>query len=166
MFDGGGTLTVKEYLLSIAVVSVLTVISQLLLPEGKLKKTSQVIFNFIIILCIINPIISNKLNLDLTFSAEEREMKIDDSAVYLIREQETLNLEKNCQALLNSEGIEGVKVKIQPSNLTEVFSIEKVTLNFDNLRISEESEHINIISKAITIVSDYLSFSKEDIVIE
>lgn len=159
-------MTLKEYLLSISVVSVLTVISQLLLPEGKLKKTSQIIFNFMIILCIINPIISNKLNLDLTFSREELQIKIDDSAVYLIREQEALNLEKNCQALLNSKGIEGVTVKIKPTNSTEGFSIEKVTLNFDDLRISEESEHINIISKAITIVSDYLSFSKEDIIIE
>lgn len=154
-------MTLKNYIISLVSVSLLTAISQIITPEGKLKNVSKTIFSFIVILTIISPIVSGKLKINFDFENNFSDVTVDETAVNLIYEEREDLIEKSCERLLKENDIIGVRVDV-------VFSgkVEKVTLNFGDLRITEETEHINIISKTIDILSDFLSIKKEIIEVE
>lgn len=154
-------MTLKTYIISLVSVSLLTAITQIITPEGKLKNVSKTIFSFIVILTIISPVVSGKLKINFDFENNLSDVTVDEKAVNLIYEEREMLIEKNCESILKENGIIGVRIDV-------VFSgkVEKVTLNFEDLRITEETEHINIISKTIDILSDFLSIKKEIIKVE
>lgn len=154
-------MTLKTYIISLVSVSLLTAITQIITPDGKLKNVSKTVFSFIVILTIISPVVSGKLKINFDFENNLSDVTVDETAVNLIYEEREGVIEKNCESILKENGIIGVRVDV-------VFSgkVEKVTLNFADLRITEETEHINIISKTIDILSDFLSIKKEIIEVE
>lgn len=158
---GGDVLTLQAYIISLISVSLLTAIAQIITPEGKLKSVCKTIFSFIVILTIISPFVGGKLKINFDFENNLSDFTVDETAVNLIYEEREKLIEKSCERILEENGIIGVRADV-------VFNgkVEKVTLNFDDLRITEETEHINIISKTIDILSDFLSVKKEIIEVE
>lgn len=158
---GGDVLTLKTYIISLVSVSLLTAITQIITPEGKLKNVCKTIFGFIVVLTVISPVVSGKLKINFDFENSLSDVAVDDRAVNLIYEEREWGIEDSCERILEENGIIGVRVDV-------VFNgkVEKVSLNFDDLRITEETEHINIISKTIDILSDFLSIKKENIEVE
>lgn len=158
---GGDVLTLQAYIISLISVSLLTAIAQIITPEGKLKSVCKTIFSFIVILTIISPFVGGKLKINFDFENNLSDFTVDETAVNLIYEEREKLIEKSCERILEENGIIGVRADV-------VFNgkVEKVTLNFDDLRITEETEHINIISKTIDILSDFLSIKKEIIEVE
>ncbi len=154
-------MTLQAYIISLISVSLLTAIAQIITPEGKLKSVCKTIFSFIVILTIISPFVGGKLKINFDFENNLSDFTVDETAVNLIYEEREKLIEKSCERILEENGIIGVRADV-------VFNgkVEKVTLNFDDLRITEETEHINIISKTIDILSDFLSIKKEIIEVE
>lgn len=154
-------MTLQAYIISLISVSLLTAIAQIITPEGKLKSVCKTIFSFIVILTIISPFVGGKLKINFDFENNLSDFTVDETAVNLIYEEREKLIEKSCERILEENGIIGVRADV-------VFNgkVEKVTLNFDDLRITEETEHINIISKTIDILSDFLSVKKEIIEVE
>lgn len=154
-------MTLKTYIISLVSVSLLTTITQIITPEGKLKNVCKTIFGFIVVLTVISPAVSGKLKINFDFENSLSDVAVDDRAVNLIYEEREGGIEDSCERILDENGIVGVRVDV-------VFNgkVEKVSLNFDDLRITEETEHINIISKTIDILSDFLSIKKEIIEVE
>lgn len=154
-------MTLKTYIISLVSVSLLTAITQIITPEGKLKNVCKTIFGFIVVLTVISPVVSGKLKINFDFENSLSDVAVDDRAVNLIYEEREWGIEDSCERILEENGIIGVRVDV-------VFNgkVEKVSLNFDDLRITEETEHINIISKTIDILSDFLSIKKENIEVE
>lgn len=154
-------MTLQAYIISLISVSLLTAIAQIITPEGKLKSACKTIFSFIVILTIISPFVGGKLKINFDFENNLNDFTVDETAVNLLYEEREKLIEKSCERILEENGIIGVRADV-------VFNgkVEKVTLNFDDLRITEETEHINIISKTIDILSDFLTVKKEIIEVE
>lgn len=164
MFFGGSFLSLFKYLATVGAIALITTVSQMILPVGKMKKTVKVVFQLILIVSLITPILGNSVDFDLGFTSSV--IAVDDRAVNQINEERSNIIGETCEKALEKEGILGVKVRIIKSNDEDNFVIKKVIVNFDDLRITTENEHINITRKTVNLLCDLLSVNSEVIVIE
>ncbi len=154
-------MNLANYLVLLGALAVLTSISQMFLPSGKLKKTVNVVFQIILIISIINPITKITVNLDDKF--EKTEFYVDQAAVDTITEYRVEVIENNCLKELNKQGVCAKKVEILAIKSDAQITIEKVAVILDETSISDESEHIIISQRAVGVISDLLSVDKEAI---
>ena len=166
LYVGGGDLTLKSYVICLTAVSLMAVFAQMILPDGKLKKSSNIVFSIVLILSIIAPL----KKLDLSAIRIELEpidsIKVDQAAVHYIEEQRIKNLEEICKNELSKNSIEGVIVDITANFESNNIVINSVKMNFYNLVIPENLSHINITEQAKTIISNLLTIDKGVIIID
>lgn len=164
MFFGGVFLNLFKYLTTAAAISLITAVTQMILPDGKMKKTIKVVFQLILIVCLVTPLFNGVDDFNLEFNKSE--IALDYSAINSIFENKIDLLENDCEKALEKEGILGVKITILKGNDENIFTIEKVIVNFDNLRITAENEHIDITRKTVILLCELLSVNEEVIIIE
>lgn len=164
MFFGGVFLNLFKYLTTAAAISLITAVTQMILPDGKMKKTIKVVFQLILIVCLVKPLFNGVDDFNLEFNKSE--IALDYSAINSIFENKIDLLENDCEKALEKEGILGVKITILKGNDENIFTIEKVIVNFDNLRITAENEHIDITRKTVILLCELLSVNEEVIIIE
>ncbi len=153
-----------KYLTTAAAISLITAVTQMILPDGKMKKTIKVVFQLILIVCLVTPLFNGVDDFNLEFNKSE--IALDYSAINSIFENKIDLLENDCEKALEKEGILGVKITILKGNDENIFTIEKVIVNFDNLRITAENEHIDITRKTVILLCELLSVNEEVIIIE
>lgn len=153
-----------KYLTTAAAISLITAVTQMILPDGKMKKTIKVVFQLILIVCLVKPLFNGVDDFNLEFNKSE--IALDYSAINSIFENKIDLLENDCEKALEKEGILGVKITILKGNDENIFTIEKVIVNFDNLRITAENEHIDITRKTVILLCELLSVNEEVIIIE
>lgn len=155
-------MTLSGYLLGITAIVIISSVCQVILPDGRMKKTTKIIFGLILITVIVKPVFSG---LELDYD-EYEELSPDRSAVMKILDIQSDEKVVEIKKLLNKEEIPYenvfVETKIQESKLI----LKKVIIKLNKLRIKDESEHINITRKTFEILEKSLSIPKEVIVIE
>lgn len=155
-------MTLSGYLLGITAIVIISSVCQVILPDGRMKKTTKIIFGLILITVIVKPVFSG---LELDYDKYD-ELLPDRSAVMKILDIQSDEKVVEIKKLLNKEGIPYenvfVETKIQESELI----LKKVIIKLNKLRIKDESEHINITRKTFEILEKSLSIPKEVIVIE
>lgn len=161
VFLRGIDLSLANYLVTIGALAVLTTISQMLLPSGKLKKTVNVVFQIILIISIINPLTKISLNFD--EKLENKQFNVDQTAVGVITDYRIDVIENNCLKELNKQGVCAKEVEILATKSSVQITIEKVVVILDETSISDENEHIIISQRAVGVISDLLSVDKEAI---
>lgn len=158
--------TISSWILSIAGVIALSVLIELILPDGEMNRYIKTIFSFIIVFVVISPIpklLKNNIDFSSIFDYENS-FSIDEN--YL--EQVNLNklisaqeaIEKQC---LNS-GYKNVHIYINADILNQKMQIESVYVDLSELVISTNAEHNDIsnIKKQInTIIQNNLNISQE-----
>lgn len=161
MFFRGIDLSLANYLVTIGALAVLTAISQMLLPSGKLKKTVNVVFQIILIISIINPL--TKISVDFGDRFEKKQFIVDQAAVGTITDYRIDIIEQSCLKELNKQGVCAKEVEILATKNVEQIIIEKVAVILDETSISDENEHIIISQRVVGLISDLLSVDKEAI---
>ena len=159
-------MTFKAYAISIATIVLISAFGQMILPEGKLKKSANVIFSIILVAFLVVPIAKLDLTDFSSVNIDGVEFEVDESAVVYIQEQRIKNLENICENELSKNCIDGVEVMIFAECSTAEIKVINVTLNFKNLVIPDESMHININEQAKTIIANLLMVDKGVIIIE
>lgn len=154
-------MSLANYLVTIGALAVLTAISQMLLPSGKLKKTVNVVFQIILIISIINPL--TKISVDFGDRFEKKQFIVDQAAVGTITDYRIDIIEQSCLKELNKQGVCAKEVEILATKNVEQIIIEKVAVILDETSISDENEHIIISQRVVGLISDLLSVDKEAI---
>lgn len=154
-------MSLANYLITIGALAVLTAISQMLLPSGKLKKTVNVVFQIILIISIINPL--TKISVDFGDRFEKKQFIVDQAAVGTITDYRIDIIEQSCLKELNKQGVCAKEVEILATKNVEQIIIEKVAVILDETSISDENEHIIISQRVVGLISDLLSVDKEAI---
>lgn len=152
------------YAASVTSVALIITVSQSLLPDGKCKNAVKIVFRFLLIITVVNPLL--KSNFNVNFSFDSAEVAIDDEAVSYIEQEKISIIEIKCEEILNKEGIFVKEVEITAYRHEGKYFIEKVTVILDEKRITDETEHINITSKTKSLLSDLLSVDKGVITVE
>lgn len=154
-----------QWLISIAAVVALSVLLDIIVPEGETNKYIKGIFALITIFVIISPI-SNFINRDFSiediFITSNNNSSINTTLVDATK-NDINNLTSNAlNKALADKGYNNVTSRIY---LNYEEKIDFVTIDINNLIIAEKVSHINIINDIKSIVSTCLNIDKERVII-
>ncbi len=153
-----------SWLLSVLGVVFLSVLVDVLLPDGKTNKYVKAIFAFIIILIIISPLAKIKESKSFSDFLENPNITINEEYISNINNMRMDRLVKSIIETAEKMGIKGVNVQIM-SDISELdFNIQKVNIYLENLVIDESASHIDKYQTLVDIVSAYINISREDVV--
>ena len=154
---------ISSWLLSIAGVVILSVLSELVLPEGQMNKYTKVVFSFAILLVIIMPL--PKLfgkNFDISkFFGQQNELQED--YLYQLNLDKVTALSNDFSNRVESEGMKKVKISINANILAkklEIFSVYvdlcdiEYTKDFGNIDITRAKMKILDIAKTFELLKD------------
>ncbi len=157
----------SSWIMSIAGVICLSVIVELVLPDGQMNRYIKGTFSFIIILVIIMPVpklLGQQLNTSDILNYEE--ITIDDDYIYQLNLDKINSLQANIEEDILKRGYENVRVYISCDIFGNSLSFESITVDINNLVITDNAEHNNItkIKQDITsLIQGYVDIEEEAI---
>ena len=158
-------IAVRNWLLSVGAMILLTAVITLIIPHGRLGKLIKSVFALLSILVIIQPLVNLKNgNADFTVPSitEGNEIVLQQDYLQYIVEKRNQAKEETCEDILNKNGIEGAVVDIEfITDNKASYEIKKVTVNLENSVIISDKEHIDIIEIALAEIADYLDTERE-----
>lgn len=158
-------MNIKTYALSVAVVVIITEISDLLLPSGKMKNSVRTVFSILTILIFSSPAISffkNEFNFSEIF--ETTTVEVDQNFIDYSYQVRNKLLEDEARRSLKNEGIEFSSVRVETENSFGVINVKKIEINLGDLVINENEWHIYK-SRARTVVATALKVDEKVVTI-
>lgn len=153
-----------SWLLSVLGVVFLSVLVDVILPDGKTNKYVKAIFAFMIILIIISPLAKIKESKSFSDFLENPNITINEEYISNINSMRIDRLVKSIVDTAEKIGLKGVSVQIM-SDMSELdFNVQKVNIYLENLVIDESASHIDKYQTLVDIVSAYINISREDVV--
>lgn len=155
--------SVSAWILSIAGVVALSVIVELLLPEGSLNRYIRAIFSFIIVLVIIAPLPSLVgKNYSLSDIQIEENYSLQEDYLYQLNVYKTEALQESISLGIKNSGYDGVVVSISSEKDKSDFVIKAIFVELDNLVILDKAQHKDILDIEEEIFEIILSYAKVD----
>lgn len=138
--------SVSSWILSIAGIVIISVIVELILPDGSLNKYIRSIFSFFVVLVIIAPLPS-LVGKQFSFSeiTSEQEFSLQEDYLFQLNVYKTEALQEELSLAVQDAGYENVSVSVSCDNYATSFSIESIYVELENLVITDKAEHTNII---------------------
>ena len=156
--------TISSWILSIAGVVCLSVLVQLILPEGQMSRYIKIIFSFITLFVIISPIpklVNSNIDIDGVFKGE---LSVQEN--YL----EQLNLDKvikeDIEKDFADQGFENAIVSINADIFASKFEIKSVSVDIGQIVLSGKDKHIDkvtIKNRLVEIIQANIKIEKGDI---
>ncbi|MGI5841702.1 MAG: stage III sporulation protein AF [Christensenellales bacterium] len=159
-------MTLSGWLLSIAGVSLLSVLIDVVLPNGQTNKYIKGIFSFIMVFVIISPIPSllvDGFKLDAIF-AENSGIVIEKDFIYQVNRTKLTFLENQIETELEKQGLLNVEVVVNGDIFDFSMKIKNVYVDLSNLVINPKDKHIDIKKTVSQIVLDFVSLEKEKVI--
>ena len=158
--------SVATWLLSIAGVCILSVLVDVILPNGQTNKFIKGIFAFCMILVIISPIPS-LINKDFKFNdiiiAED--ITIDKEFIYQANRDKLSLIKAQIESELTELGINGVNISVNGDIFSDNMKIENIFVDLSEMVINENVQHTNIEKTVKQAVRKFVSLQEEQIII-
>lgn len=154
--------SVSAWVLSIAGVIALSVVVELLLPEGSLNRYIRSIFSFVVVLVIIAPLpslVGKNFSYD---SLIENDFSLQKDYLYQLNVYKTEALQESISLEIKNRGYDGVVVSVSCENNASEFNIKAIFVELDNLVISDKAAHKDILDIEEEIFEVVLSYAKVD----
>lgn len=151
----------KEWILSIGAVAVISAIIGLIIPDGRTGKLIKWFCSITVIMVVISPI-KNLKTVDVNlFEKDVKTVLTDENYMNFTIGKKIENIEKKCIETFENKGIKDVKVYIEYS-VEEDYSyiIKNVVINLENSVMNSYDEHIVIIEECKTFIAEYLNIDK------
>ena len=157
----------KEWSIQIVGVVILTTIISILLPNNSCSKFIKSIFSTIIIFVLIQPVFNFiKTGVLFTDFSFNNEIIYQQDFITKYSDLKINNYEENCLKILNNNGINDAKIKINYAfDKNYQIKISNVEIFISNTVINEVEKHKYIIEKTINEISTLLNIKNENIVI-
>ena len=138
--------SISAWILSIAGIVCISVIVELIMPEGSVNKYIRSIFSFIVVLVIISPLPSligksfdfSQINLENNYTLQE-------DYIFQVNVYKTEALQQDISLAIGDAGYENVVVSVSCDNYSTDFHIREIFVELENLVILDKAEHTNII---------------------
>lgn len=138
--------SISTWILSIAGVICLSVLIELIMPNGQMNKYIKNIFSFVIVLVIIMPIpklIGKQIDSSSIFNEEE--IVLQEDYLYSLNISKLKAIKENIENDIILAGYDGVEVSISADIFVENIVFKTVYVNLSDLVITEEAEHKDIV---------------------
>lgn len=158
----------KEWIISIVCVCIIEIVFFMLIPNGKLTGIIKSIFNFVLILVLISPII--KLSSNTQFDLDEyfnTEIFVQQGYLDYVNDKNVEKISNKIKDEISALGYEAILINPYFENdLYNFQNLEKIEINIKNDNKWTDKEHINITEEIMARVSEELNFNKEKIVVK
>lgn len=158
--------SISTWVISITGICVLSVLVDLIMPEGKTAGTIKNVFSYVIVLVAIAPlpkIINGDFSLDGIFSNVE--IDIQDEYIYNINQAKldkwTITIENG----LVDAGVYGSVVSISANIFESDMKIDAVYVDLYNAVISENLANKDIKTEVVDVVLNCLDIEKNKVII-
>lgn len=148
----------KAWLLSIVGTIFLSILFDLICPSGKINKFSKSIFGIVAVAIILSPI----LNLKFDITSEDY---VNSSLIENINKSKAQVYEKQVEAYLKEEGIEGTSVEVDYTLSENDFEVAFVNVDASNIVLTENLSNINKYEVIAKMVSQKFNISEERILV-
>ena len=151
---------ISAWLLSIAGVVILSVLSELVLPEGQINKYTKVIFSFIILLVIISPL-PKLFGKDFDFNKflGGGSGQLQEDYLYQNNINKLTALTKDITDEVKAQGMNNVKVSINANVLCENLEIYSVYVDLCDIEYTSDFGNKDIAKAKLKIRSIIDDFS-------
>jgi len=157
---------VSIWILSIIGVVIMSVVVDLVMPNGSTSKFIKNIFAFVIIIVIISPIVSflsNKnFNLEDFFSGTS--ITVQEDFISSVNKQLIDKMEEDILKTLKANGINQVQVGISADIFKKKLEVEQVSVDLTQIVIDENFSHIDIKTSIRKIVLRFVSVKESNII--
>lgn len=144
--------TISTWILSIAGVVCLSVIVELILPNGQMNRYIKGIFSFIIILIIIMPIPKLlKLKVDLS-GAFNNQFVLQEDYLYELNLNKLMSIKEDTEKEIKNQGYNNVVVSINADIFAKKIDVKSICVDISNLVITDKAEHKDIVDIRYDIV--------------
>lgn len=135
----------SNWILSIAGIICVSVIVELILPDGQMNRYIKGIFSFIIILVVIMPI-PKLLNRDFDFSKifDNSGYEIDSDYLYQVNLDKMNSVKNEIENQIEKRGYLNVVVSINCDIFDNSMQYKSIFVDLSDLVISGQAEHNNI----------------------
>lgn len=155
----------KEWVLCLTGVILLTTIFYLIMPSGKTNSLIKGIFSLVCILVLVQPILSLK-NADYdSFNFAEIELNLDDDYLSYVNTKNVENIEKTCQKLIKNQCLYSDTIDVEIVEVKDYeYKLKGIQIKLKNLVIEDKSEHINRLESVRSSISEYFGIEKSAVI--
>lgn len=157
---------ISSWVMSIAGIICLSVLIELLMPDGQMNRYIKNIFSFIVILVIILPIpklMKSNIDYDNIFY-NQGSVEIDENYLYQLNLDRINKLKGDIESEILRNGYKNVSVYLNSSIFDNSMQIKSVSVDLESLVIMQNAEHNDIskIRKHISqIIKKYIEIDEE-----
>ena len=157
----------KDWIISITAVVLITSIVCLILPPGKMGKYIKSIFSLLTILVVIKPIVYIKdINLDYQQIIGVDDIAFQDDFLMYVFDKKIKEHEQNCVEIVEKIGVKNANINIEYDvKENQNIIINFVKINLQNSVIISDEQHINIKEEMIADIASYLNINKNMVII-
>lgn len=159
----------KEWLLSVTAAVLLSVLLELLLSEGKIKKYVTGVLRLVIVLVVFLPVVKfvkNDFSLsDILPQTEANEITVDENALTVIDGMKKQEAERQAENELKSVGIKDADVNIYTYDNGISVYISYITVDIQAAVITGYDENIILTEKIKETVCKILTVSEDKVII-
>lgn len=160
--------SLSAWIMSIAGVICLSVLVELVLPNGQMNKYIKGIFSFIIILVIVSPIpkLLHK-NFDFSSMFGTSEIKVQEDYLYQLNLDKVTAMQSAINKQIKEQGYLNVDTRIDSDIFASTIEIKAVYVDISRLVISENLSHKDITEvkkDMLTIVTTIVNINNERVV--
>lgn len=157
---------ISAWILGIVGVVVLSIIVDLVMPNGSTSKFIKNIFAFVIVIVILSPIVSflSKKDIKLEDIFENNNITIQEEFLSSVNQKILNKLQEELENDIEEFGISGVQVGLKANIFEEKLNIEQVSIDLKKCVIDENISHIDIKTSILKIVLRKINIEEEKIV--
>ncbi len=157
---------ISSWIMSIVGISVLSVLVDLIMPNGQTKKYIKGVFAFVIVFIIVSPLpslINKNINIDDIF---QEEVELQEQYIYQTNRNKLSTIEDSIISELEKNGVDKVGININANIFTRDMKINAIFVDLSQVVINENNEHININELVISSILKYITIDKKDIIFD
>ena len=153
-----------NYLINIIMIVIISSIIIIIIPEGRTTGIISVVLSIIVVLTLVSPL--KDFNLDVSIPTFDYNIEIDYSYAEHANYLRSINYANDCIKVLEKEGINNAEIQvIYQDDEFRRFNIKFVKVFLENEVINSNEEHIDIIDKVKTLISERLIIEKGQVII-
>lgn len=153
----------SAWIMSITGVICISVIVELILPNGQMNKYIKGIFSFIILLVIISPLpklLKKDFDFDNMFG--NGEIEVQQNYLYQLNLDKVSAMQKAINENIESQGYLNVEARIDSDIFADKFEIKAVYVDLSRLVISGQAKHTDIMNIKKDMIDMIISITNLD----
>lgn len=157
-------MNISSWILSITGIIIVTLLTEIVLPNGKTGKIIKSVLAIFSIFVIVSPLKVIDFNNFDFFSIVTTNLEINKDFIENREIEKMLEHEKNIEENLNSSGYKGIKIKIEGEYKNENFNINNVFVDLKNLVLLNQNLNINKYTNIIAIIKNIIKVEEKNII--